>query len=74
MEGETYQSVLDKTRAVLAKRELSSGKYTIRDVALRVGFANVSAFHRAFKGWTGCTPTDFQARTMAQAGRATPRL
>ncbi len=61
-EGTSYQEVLDKLRCRLAWRYLASRKHTINEVAALVGFAQPSAFHRAFKSWTGETPSDYQER------------
>jgi AraC-like DNA-binding protein len=33
---------------------------TIADIATAVGFAEPSAFHRAFRKWTGMRPTDYR--------------
>lgn len=59
-EGESYQGVLDQLRCELAKRDLACGRYSVREVGQRVGFASLSAFYRAFKTWTGRTPAEFQ--------------
>lgn len=61
-EGQSYQQVLDEERAEQAKRDLAGGALSVREVAERVGFGNLSAFHRAFKAWTGCTPAEFRDR------------
>jgi len=34
----------------------------VAEVAFLTGFSELSAFHRAFKRWTGCTPAAFRAR------------
>jgi AraC-like DNA-binding protein len=60
-EGASYQELLDRVRLRLAVRHLTAGK-PIAHVALLVGFAQASTFHRAFKSWTGETPADYQER------------
>jgi AraC-like DNA-binding protein len=69
-EGTSYQDLLDRVRFRLAVRYLGSGK-SIGDVAVLVGFAQASTFHRAFKNWTGETPAEYQDR---QRAAATPRF
>jgi AraC-like DNA-binding protein len=61
-ESTSYQDLLDKVRCRLATRYLVSHKHSINEVAQLVGFAQPSAFHRAFKAWTGETPSDYQER------------
>ena len=65
-EGTSYQDLLDRVRFRLAVRYLGSGK-SIGDVAVLVGFAQASTFHRAFKNWTGETPAEYQDRQRAAA-------
>ena len=60
-EGTSYQELLDRVRFRLAVRHLASGK-AISEVAVLVGFAQASTFHRAFKSWTGETPAEYQSR------------
>jgi AraC-like DNA-binding protein len=60
-EGTSYQELLDRVRLRLALGYLETGK-SIADVALLVGFAQASTFHRAFKSWTGETPADHPLR------------
>lgn len=71
-EGQSFQRLLDEARRQLAMRELASGNLPVRDVGLRVGFRNVSAFHRAFKAWTGMTPSEFREQHSPRADGGTP--
>jgi AraC-like DNA-binding protein len=63
-EDTSYQDLLDRVRQGLAMRHLAAGK-AIAEVAELVGFAQASTFHRAFKGWTGETPAEYQTRRRA---------
>ncbi len=55
-EGTSYQVLLDAARRELAVRHLSSPDATVAKVAWLVGFSEPSAFHRAFRRWTGQSP------------------
>jgi AraC-like DNA-binding protein len=59
-EGYTYQSIKDALRRDMAIATLQAGEQTIADIAIAVGFSEPSAFHRAFKKWTGGRPTDYR--------------
>ncbi|MBW4474348.1 MAG: AraC family transcriptional regulator [Stenomitos rutilans HA7619-LM2] len=59
-EGTTYQQLLDETRSELAQRYLNNLTTPIHDVAFLLGFSEPSAFHRAFKRWTGQTPRAYR--------------
>jgi AraC-like DNA-binding protein len=59
-EGHTYQSIKDDLRRDIAIGELQSGARTIADIAAMLGFAEPSAFHRAFRKWTGMRPGDYR--------------
>jgi AraC-like DNA-binding protein len=56
-EGLTFDAVLDEVRHDLAVRYLSDAKIAISEVAYLLGYSEPSAFHRAFKRWTGMTPS-----------------
>ena len=60
-EGRSYQSVESEALATAAKRLLRDERRTIQDTADRMGFADTTAFHRAFKRWTGTTPSAYRA-------------
>ncbi len=55
-EGTTFREVLDGVRRELAVRHLADPNATVAKVAWLVGFSEPSAFHRAFRRWTGQSP------------------
>jgi AraC-like DNA-binding protein len=60
-EGTSYRRLLDQLRLDTARRYLSDDRMSVAEVAFLVGFSELSAFHRAFKRWTGRTPVTFRA-------------
>ncbi|KJY28794.1 hypothetical protein VR45_31530 [Streptomyces sp. NRRL S-495] len=56
---------LERCRADLARPELAH--HSVRDLAARWGFANASAFGRAFREAYGLTPRDHRRRSMPGA-------
>jgi AraC-like DNA-binding protein len=59
-EGVSYTTLLNEARATLAKRMLDDPRRSIYETAYAMGFSDPSAFHRAFKRWTGMTPTQYR--------------
>ncbi|WP_175511279.1 AraC family transcriptional regulator [Collimonas sp. OK307] len=55
-EGQSYQAIKDNLRRDLAINYLSGSTRSIEEIAISLGFADSSAFHRAFKKWTGSSP------------------
>lgn len=60
-EGLTYKSILSEALAIVAKSYLCEAQLTVQETAYQMGFADCSAFHRAFKRWTGDTPSSSRA-------------
>ncbi len=60
-EGTTFQDVVGHARAVVARRILAESRTTTQQAAFRLGFSDASAFHRAFRRWTGMTPARYRA-------------
>jgi AraC-like DNA-binding protein len=56
----TYKEVLDGTRRDLAIQYVRSRRMPIGEVSYLLGFAEPSNFTRAFKRWTGSSPSDFR--------------
>ena len=59
-EGTSYQEVLDETRAELAKHYLGKSGLSISAAAFLLGFTDSSNFSRAFKRWSGESPTHYR--------------
>jgi len=60
-EGTSHKEILDELRGALAQRYLADKRIAISEVAFLLGFSEPSAFHRAFKRWTGKTPSAFRS-------------
>jgi AraC-like DNA-binding protein len=63
-EGTSYTELLESARRDLAHRYLREDQLSVPDVALLLGYSEASAFHRAFKRWTGLTPRQYRSRRL----------
>lgn len=54
--GTSYRALVDDVRREIALRELSDPTVSIAHVAFSLGFKDPSAFHHAFRRWTGRSP------------------
>lgn len=71
-EGLSYQRLKDELRRDMAIDLLGQARYPVADVAERLGFVEPSAFHRAFKKWTGVSPGAYR-RGQTELGVQTPQ-
>jgi AraC-like DNA-binding protein len=60
VEGQTYQSVKDDLRRDMALEQLLHGDKSTPEIAALLGYADHSAFYRAFRKWTGGLPSDYR--------------
>jgi AraC-like DNA-binding protein len=63
--GTTYKEILDETRRVLALAYLSAPRHSVSDVTYLLGFSAGSSFTRAFRRWTGQSPSVWRAGATA---------
>ncbi|WP_433769379.1 AraC family transcriptional regulator [Pseudomonas putida] len=61
-EGTSFQELKDQLRRDIAIYHLSRNDLPLQQIAEQLGFSEPSAFHRAFKKWTGLTPGAYRAQ------------
>ena len=59
-EGNGFQEIKDAVRKDSAVQQLLGSDRPINEIAEALGFSEPSAFHRAFKKWTGSTPGSYR--------------
>jgi len=59
--GTSWAQLLDELRSDLAARHLEDTRMSIGEIAFVLGFRSQGSFTRAFKRWTGRTPSDARA-------------
>ncbi|MNC31409.1 HTH-type transcriptional regulator VirS [compost metagenome] len=59
----SYKEIKDAVRRSMAFELLKVGCLSISEIAIKTGFQEPSAFHRAFRGWTGESPGRFRKRS-----------
>ena len=61
-DGTTFSALVDEMRRDLAEQYLRDPTKAVEEVAALLGFGHVSTFHRAFRRWTGVTPSQHRKR------------
>jgi AraC-like DNA-binding protein len=61
-EGTSYQAIKDALRRDAAVHHLCGTRLSIAEIAAALGFQETSAFHRAFKRWSGVQPGEYRRR------------
>jgi transcriptional regulator GlxA family with amidase domain len=60
--GDSPMSYLQKLRVENAKRMLESKKVPFNEITWRVGYNDISSFHKVFKTETGLTPNEYRTK------------
>jgi AraC-like DNA-binding protein len=60
--GASFQSLLDEARKRDSIRLLADSVLSVEQVAQRVGYSDPANFTRAFRKWTGTTPSRYRAK------------
>jgi AraC-like DNA-binding protein len=56
--GVSFRDLLTNVRKELVRRYLDEPTYSVTEISFLLGYADTSAFSRAFKRWHGMTPTE----------------
>jgi AraC-like DNA-binding protein len=64
-EGTSYRELLESVRHTLAVEHVRSGRFSMEEIAYRLGYTDVANFRRAFKRWEGVAPSAYGARPSA---------
>lgn len=59
-EGTSYQQIKDRVRRDKAIRLLTLNTLSVGQIAEKLGFSDSAVFARAFKGWTGASPSQYR--------------
>lgn len=62
--GTSFQDLLSETRHELALGYLAQRNLSVTEITFLLGFTDMSNFTRAFKRWTGTSPTSYRARLL----------
>lgn len=65
--GVDYSALIERLRFDRAQVLLADSTRSLSDIAFDLGYTEASSFTRAFRRWTGATPTDF--RNLHNSGR-----
>lgn len=67
LEGTTFTRLLEEVRESLALRYVGDEQMPLSQVATLLGFSQTTAFHRAFRRWTGQTPLQYRRSSRGDA-------
>jgi len=67
-DGTSYQQELDFVRQKFAREYFARGGDSVTELAHLLGFADSSAFAKAFRRWTEMSPREYMASVRARAG------
>jgi AraC-like DNA-binding protein len=68
--GTTHADLAQECQRLMAERLLAEGLIPLKQIAEMLGFSSVHGFHRAFRRWSGLTPSDWRDGSGAQSDTA----
>ena len=70
----TFQDVVNETRRALAYGYIENSAMSITEIAFLLGFSDTSNFSRAFRRWTGHSPSAYAHRLRHAASGSHPSV
>jgi AraC-like DNA-binding protein len=70
----SFRELVDEGRYEIARQMLENKSLDVTDVAASLGYADASAFTRAFRRWSGNTPGAWRAGRQSRSNVASARL
>lgn len=68
--GTSYKEILEQLRSSLAQQYIEQHNKSISEITYLLGFSDTSSFSRAFRRWTGKSPSDYRAHNSANGDTA----
>jgi len=72
--GTTFKKIVDETRHALALSYMSTPQTSVNEITHLLGFSCASSFTRAFKRWTGLSPSAWRAGSGSRALQPQSRM
>lgn len=70
MLGASHAELTQECQRLVAERMLMEGRLSLKQIADELGFSSVHSFHRAFRRWSGLTPSAWRETRVAAPARA----
>ncbi len=64
MLGTSHAALMQACQQLVAERLLAEGRMPLKQIADALGFLSVHSFHRAFRRWSGVTPSAWRAQAL----------
>lgn len=61
-EGTSYRETVESARMTVAKQELRCSQRPLSEISELLGYSEQRAFRRAFREWTGSSPSEYRKR------------
>ena len=63
--GTSHAALMQECQQLVAERLLAEGRMPLKQIAEALGFLSVHSFHRAFRRWSGVTPSAWRDQGIA---------
>lgn len=65
-QGTSFHELVDESRFSIARQALENSEIAVAEIADMLGYSDTRAFTRAFKRWSGLTPSAWRGRKLSQ--------